>query len=884
MIGTKLAHFTITAHLGSGGMGDVYQATDSKLGRSVAIKLLPEAFIHDTERAARFEREARVLASLNHPNIAAIYGIEQSGDRKFLVMELVPGETLAERIKRGPIPVEEALGIARQISEALEAANDGEKGIIHRDLKPANLKVTPEGQVKVLDFGLAKAYEAHPAAVNLSQSPTISMAATMQGVILGTAAYMSPEQARGESDKTDRRTDIFSFGCVLYEMLTGRQAFQGKTVSDVLASVLARDPDLNLLPPNVSPRIAQLLRRTMEKDPKRRWQAVGDLRVEIEGIIAEGAFVKTGRAAQRPLWKRAIPFAGTAIAAGVIASLVTGGAIHQFEPFPPIAAVTRFAVALPEGQIFNNVGMPAISPDGTEFVYAGADQLYLRSMANMTPRPIPGTALANRPIFSPDGQSLSFYAPSEKKLKKIAISGGAAVTLCDADNLSGASWSSDGFIYFGQGRKGILRVSDSGGKPETVVAPKGIELFASPQVLPGGDALLFTLSAGEGQVVVQSLKSGDRKVLINGGRYARYVPTGHLVYALGATLLAAPFDAAKLQLTGSPVPIVEGIRSTNDGGSFSFSNNGSMIYLPEELRIGGVNLALADRNGVRTPLSLPPKNYTQPRISPNGKQLAVEIDVSNDSRDIWVYDLAGAVPMRRLTFRDGRRPIWSGDGQRIVFTSSRDGNPGLFWQPADGTGSEELLAEFEPGITPQSEFWSTDRKELIYNLPGASAGIAALSMMDHKSRPLIAAPAGDPSVSPDGRWIAYKSPESGRNEVYVQPFQVTGAKFQVTTAGGDHPLWSPDGRQLFYTTLGSARQIVAVDVQTQPTFAFQKATRLPIDGILSTGPRSYDITPDCKQFIVMLPQSATDSGKAPADQISVTLNWFEELKQRVPVR
>src|SRR5215510_2838839 len=497
-VGTRLAHYEIQALLGAGGMGEVYRARDLKLKREVAIKILPEEFSRDTDRTSRFQREAELLASLNHPNIAAIYDVEEANGSCYLVLELVEGDTLAERLCRGPLPVGEALHIAKSICEALEAAH--EKGVIHRDLKPANVKVTLDGKVKVLDFGLAKALEATPVSATMSNSPTLSLAATNVGVILGTAAYMSPEQARGRS--ADQRSDVFSFGCVLYEMLAGRQAFQGEEVSDVLASVLKTEPDLTLFPPNLNSRIRELLRRCLEKNPKARWHAIADVRVEIEAILADprGAAMdeRHDAAAPKPVWRRALPL----VVAVIVTAAITGTAVWNFKPAQPLT-VTRFPITLGEGQRFVFTSRPvlAISSDGTQIVYEADRRLYHRSMSELDARLIPGSETfmaAGNPIFSPDGRSIAFWAASDQTLKRMAVTGGAAVTICPADATYGMSWSTDGTIVFGQGAKGIMRVSANGGKPEQLVSLKPGELAYGPQLLPGGKDLLFTLAMGGG--------------------------------------------------------------------------------------------------------------------------------------------------------------------------------------------------------------------------------------------------------------------------------------------------------------------------------------------------------------------------------------------------
>jgi serine/threonine-protein kinase len=906
-IGTQLGSHEITALLGKGGMGEVYRARDLKLKREVAIKVLPEDFSHDVDRVTRFQREAEVLASLNHPNIAGLYDLEEANGSKYLVLELVEGETLADRIARGPIAVEEALNVAKQICEGLEAAH--ERGIIHRDLKPANIKSTDDGTVKVLDFGLAKIMENAPSSPTLSNSPTM-LSGTIGGMIVGTAAYMSPEQAKGRA--ADQRTDVFALGCVLYEMLTGQQAFHGEDVSEILASVLKSEPDMNLMPGKLNPRLVELLVRCLAKNRKDRWHAAGDLRIEIETIIRDPHGLKhAGRGIEhRSLWKRAIPIVASALLMALTAVVVWNVRSAQ-QPQDLI----RFPFVLPDGEVLTVRGshIITISPDGTKIVYAADQQLYLRTIAEMEARPIPGTAEGTHtPFFSPDGRWLGYFT-AERKLKKIAITGGASVTICDAGcdtgGVYGASWDSGGHIFIGEGRAGILRVSSGGGKPENVVTLKTGEIAHGPQVLPGGHTLLFTLLTGslttsgwdKAQIVVQSLDSGERKVLFEGGSDARYVPTGHIVYALGSTLLAVPFDVKNLRVNGDPVAIVEGVRRaspvTSGAAQFSFSNNGSLVYIPGE-SLGNTQriLALVDLTGARTLLNIPPGLHEHARISPNAKQLALQTSDGKESF-ISIYDLNGAAPMRRLTFGSSyKKPIWTIDSQRVVFTSAlssdpstdREGDRGLFWQPADGNGPLERLTEAEPGTGHQADVWTPDGKTLIFTVShGGTWHLSTLAMgADQKPKPLMEEWAANPSISRDGRWLAYISNESGRQNIYVQPFPPTGAKYQVSTAGGRNPLWSSDGTRLFYLQDDTAgtMQIVSVDVQTQPSFAIQKTTPLPIKGVIgSLGPRHYDISPDGKYFVVMLPKSQADAAKTPPEQINITLNWFEELKKRVPV-
>jgi Tol biopolymer transport system component/predicted Ser/Thr protein kinase len=899
MIGKSLSQYIIESSLGAGGMGEVYRARDTRLGRSVAVKVLPEMFAQNAERIARFEREAKLLAALNHGNVATLFGLEQFEGRHFLVMELVEGETLAERIARGPIAVDDVLRIAHQIAEALEAAH--EKGIVHRDLKPANVKMTPEGKVKVLDFGLAKAMETPSANPATSNSPTLSLGATNAGVILGTAAYMAPEQAKGLD--ADPRSDIFSFGCILYEMLTGRQPFKGDTVAEILASVLAREPDFSMLPPNLNPRIQVLLRRCLEKDPKKRWHAAADTRVEIDALLADprGVLVQPQRTVMlKPLWKRAMPvvfalFAGAAMA---------GGAAWYLRPAPAMRIVTRFSFALPETQQFTNMGrqLLAISPDGTHFVYVANFRLYLKSMQEMSSYAIPGIDTGQgvtNPVFSPDGRSIAFWSISDSAFKRVSVSGGAPVTICEGDNPFGMSWGQDNQLVIGQGSKGIIRVSADGGKPETIVKVNGAELAHGPQILPGGRAVLFTVAGNtsgsdlrwlKAKIVVQVIQSGERKTLIESGTDARYVPTGHIVYTLSGTLLAVPFDVKRLELTGGPVPVLEGVRPADNGttgtSQFSYSENGSLVFIPGDAA-GRLAPVLIDRNGVAKTIAIPPGPYDGPRISPNGKQLAI---ASNDGKEamISIYDLSGGASMRRLTFGGKNRfPIWSGDGQRILFQSDRENDSGLFWQRADGSGSAERVTRPEEGVQEIPDAWSPKDQifSFISNRIGSDGALWTYSIPDKKGTLFYTVSNSwqERSVfSPDGKWLAYQSQETGLMEVYVQPFPPTGARFQITRGTGaanHHPVWSPDGKEIFFV---NAMRLYSVAVQTQPSFTFANPVALPISGIQPNpgGSREFDITPDGKQFIALVPAGQTAADPRSGLQIRVVLNWFEELKQR----
>jgi serine/threonine-protein kinase len=891
-IGTQLGSHEITALLGKGGMGEVYRARDLKLKREVAIKILPEEFSRDADRVSRFQREAEVLASLNHPNIATIHDLEETDGTRYLVMELVEGETLADRIARGPIAIEEALQIAIQICEALEAAH--EKGIIHRDLKPANVKVTPDGKVKVLDFGLAKALEGAPVSATVSNSPTL-LSGTIGGMIIGTAAYMSPEQARGRA--ADQRSDIFAFGCILYEILTSRQAFHGEDVSDVLASVMKLDTDLGLLPGNMNPKLYDLLRRCLAKDRKRRWYAIGDVRVELEAIRTSPFKLEENSASApgvRPVWR----YVAYGLFAALVATLV-GGFLWNSRPSVPIS-VTRFPLVIGEGQVFTTTGywMLAISPDGTQIAYVANRKIYLKSMSENDARPIVGTDNAvgvSNPFFSPDGKYIAFWSAADHAVKKISVGGGPAITICQApEEPFGMTWSTDG-IVFNQSARGqdIMRVSANGGRPE-LIASSPETGTNSAQLLPGGEYLLFTLYS-KNQIAIQSIKSGVRKTIIETGAGARYVSSGHIIYAVGGNLLAVPFDLKRLQVTGGPVAVVEGIRRRAGPGAtaaqFSVSDNGTLVYVPGPVTLDttGFVIALIDRDGTVKPLDLSPKVYGFPRVSPDGKRIAVQ---TGGDTNIWIYDLSGTTAIRRLTFGGMNRfPIWSANGERITFQSDREGDAGIFWQRADGTGPAERLTKAEAGVAHIPDSWSPDGQTLSFTVVKGNESSIWIYSLREKKATVFAEAAGKlverSMFAPDGLWLAYQSNESSSNrqlEIFVQPFPANGTKYQVSKGDGNNysPLWSPDERDLFYS---KAAGFVSTHIVTKPTFTFGNpiSVPLPARGAGSPNPRNYDITPDGKRFLAVVnPLQAEQTPVAP--QIQVVLNWFRELQERVPVK
>ena len=888
-------------------MGEVYRARDAKLSRDVALKILPELFAFDPDRLARFRREATILASLNHPNIAAIYGFEESNGVQALVLELVDGQTIADRLELGPLPVDEALAIAGQIAVALEAAH--EHGVVHRDLKPANVKVRTDGTVKVLDFGLAKAVEASEGLVaSATTSPTItSPALTRMGVVLGTAAYMSPEQAKGRN--ADKRSDVWAFGAVLFEMLSGRRAFKGDDPLETLTSVL-RDPiDLDALPASTPPSVRRLVGRCLERDAKRRLRDIGEARIVLEDTgKPELDEPQKTHAPARPIKQLAIPLALTA----VIAAAIGGAAalyLNRHDPLPP--PVTRVAIPLPEGQTFSPAAARpaiAISHDGSRIVYAATKGLFSRLLSEDEPRVIPGTEqyeLASHPVFSPDDRHLLFFVPADRTIKRISVEGGTASTVCSADPPYGVSWSGDG-IVFGQGRRGIMRVSpDDGSPPQSLVQVKDDEEAHGPQVLPDGKHLLYTLATGpeperwnKAKIVVQTIDSGEPRTLIEGGTDARYLPTGHLVFGAEGRVVAVAFDLRELKLTGNREPLVHEVRSSGGASTgtvhFSVSDNGTLIYLPGVAAAALVSgeLALTDRKGNIERLKLPPGRYMWPRVSPDGRRAAFAIE-DGAAANIYTYELSGASNVQRQTYEGNNRfPIWAADNRRIAFQSDRGGDLGIWLTTPGGTATRLTTAAKGESHAPES--WHPKAEILMYSVTkGSDISLRTLAIPGgqpapfgdvHSSRPIGA------HFHPNGRWVVYSTDQPDSNAIYVQPYPATGNKYQLTIKGakGDiaahKPLWSRDGKELFYVP--RVLEFEVVSVTTEPEFAFGNAVAITARPFQPGGPRGrsqFDTTPDGK-FLGLLPPSEL-SGANPRrlTRINVVVNWFEELRQRVPV-
>jgi serine/threonine-protein kinase len=904
--GIRIGPYEITSPLGEGGMGIVYRARDTKLGRDVAIKALPDAFANDSDRLQRFQREAQVLASLNHPNIAQIYGLEESDQTRCIVMELVEGETLQERLKRGPIPVDEALPIAKQIAEALEAAH--EKGIIHRDLKPANIKVGFEGKVKVLDFGLAKAMESSPAATTFSNSPTLSMGATNPGVIIGTAAYMSPEQARGRN--ADHRSDIFSIGCILYEMLTGWPAFDGEDVSDVLAAVLRTEPDFAALPSNLSPQVRELLRRCLEKNPKRRWQAAGDLRIEIENVQANPVAEKIQTAVPAVMIRdvRRERVLGT-IAALAIVTLV--GTLLIWAPWRTAPAITSATPMRLNVELGTDVGLApniignsalALSSDGSVLAFVGTkngiSQIYLRRLGQLQASPLAGTSGAQSPFFSPDGQWLAFFA--DGKLKKISVTGGAAVTLADAPNQRGGSWGDDGNIVFSPNSiSGISlqRVSSAGGKVEPLTKLAEAETgHRWPQVLPGAKAVLYMAATAAGNyenanIVVQPLPSGTPKVLIRGGYHPQYVGSGHVVYIHEGTLFAAPLDLAKLEVNGQSVPAVEGVSAQPGSGAaeFAVSQADALAYLAGQSSSNDSPIFWMGRDGKTAPLRPIPSDWSNPHFSPDAQKLA--LDIFNGNLDVWVYEWLRDT-LTRLTFDPGQdqKPVWTPDGKRIAFGSDRAKGPrNLYWQRADGTGEVQRLTESSNSQLPSSFHPSgkflafietTQNSEDLMILP--IEGDETSGWKPGKPSVFLNTPASEvePMFSPDGRWIAYASNESGRYEVFVRPFPGPGGKWQISTAGGLEAAWTRTRHELLYR--GSDLRIMVVSYTVEGDSFKADKPRPWSEQPIVTRPRQrmFDLHPDGERLAIAVATGQPNEEKL--DKLTFIFNFFDELRRIAP--
>jgi eukaryotic-like serine/threonine-protein kinase len=893
-VGEQLGPYQITALLGKGGMGEVYRARDTRLQRDVALKFLPEAFASDHDRLVRFQREAQLLASLNHPHIAGIYGLEEARPSA-LVMELVDGPTLAERMAQGPIPIEDALPIARQIAEALEYAH--ENGIIHRDLKPANIKLTPDGRVKVLDFGLAKALNEESTSSAMSQSPTISLAATQAGIILGTAAYMSPEQAKGKI--VDRRADIWAFGVVVYEMLTGRSMFTGETVSETMAQVIMKDPDWSALPASTPSRLRDLLGRCLVKDPRNRLRDIGDARIAIEEMIAHpGSSAAATTRKPAMLWKSAAAF--------LVIAIVFGFALGYVYRSPASSETVRFFISAPEKMAFSTGGRPAtsvvISPDGHKLAFTAADtagkiQIWLRGIDELTSRPLSGTDGANFPFWSPDSRYIGYFA--HDKLMKVDAFGGPPQTLCDAPGARGGTWSRDGVIVFGTQNGPLGRVAAVGGTVTIFTKlAAGQTDHRFPAFLPDGRHILLAVNSGDaarGGIWVTSIDSGEMKRLLganSGGIYA----SGYLFFVREGTLLAQPFNPSTFQLSDEPFPVAEHVEYGVYFGSlaFSVSSNGVLAYGTGMSADAGVlQLTWLDRSGKQVEVVGSPGNYLGVDLAPDGKSLAAH---RHDGRlgpavgggDIWLLDWSRGTNSR-FTFdasRDNRSPLWSPDGTRIVYEANQSGKWNLYQKASTGAGNEELLLESERPITPES--WSPDGKSIVYALAaGGKTGDDLWLLPLSESRKAVPLVNGlfnqrYSQISPDGKWLAFGSDETGRFEIYVIPFPSGEGKWQISNNGGNFPRWRRDSRELFYKSVG---KVFAVEITANGSKLTPGTPKELFDAGLvplnhpGGGPyHSYAVSNDGQRFLVTQPVSPVVSDPA-ASPIAVVLNWTSAIKK-----
>ena len=895
--GTRIGPYEVLAPLGAGGMGEVYRAHDTKLDRDVALKILPESFASDRDRLMRFEREAKVLASLNHPNIAQVHDAGHSDAGAYLVMELVEGEDLAAMIRHNVERrtsnfelLEWALPIARQIADALEAAH--EQGITHRDLKPANIKVRPDGTVKVLDFGLAKAVDAGSSTPGLqgdrASSPTVtSPALTGMGVILGTVAYMAPEQARGKA--VDKRADIWAFGAVCFEMLTGRRLFGGDTVSETLAAVIKDAPALDRLPASTPPAVRQLLARCLERDPRLRLRDIGEARVLLSAPLDRPALAAPR--ARRPwlVWITA--------ALAVLLLLAIGLLIHASSR-PPVSAVMTFDIQAPRVPLrLDEYPATAISPDGTTVAFVGDDsgkrRIYLRRRDEQDAHALAGTEDGGNPEFSPDGRFLAFTTPSE--VKTVSLDGAVASLASALGNPRGMTWlDQDTIVFTSQPRSGLLIIPARGGSPKvltTVDPAKGERSHRWPVGLPGGKAVLFTVgglampdSYDDSAVDAVVVATGERRRILEGASYVRYVPGGYLVFARAGAIYAIRFDAERLQVSGTPVMVLSGVAvDTNTGAAhFAVAGDGTLVYVSGSRTANLRRLVWVDRTGATQPIDLAPAVFNDPRVSPDGTRLAVMVGPVGKS-DLWLYDF------RQTTFTrvtsDGRSatPVWSADGRTLYYSSidTQARKTTIFRRPVDGSRDAQAVASTDL----RGELGSIDRAERI-----AYVSVNAWTdFFDIVAQPLgtsgaatklVAMPSNDYSAiaSPDGQWLAYVSYESGRREVYVRGLSGRAEKWPVSTAGGEEPRWSPDGRTLYYRV---DERLEAVPVEPGPVFVAGKPVTLfrGVYNLQSESGFSYDVDPRTGRFLMI--RLADEHASDPVTGVHVILNWVSDLPRRL---
>jgi serine/threonine-protein kinase len=855
--GTLLGAYEILAPLGSGGMGEVYRARDTRLGREVAVKILFEDVASDAARRARFEREARAVAALNHPHIATLHDVGRAEGVDFLVMELVEGETLAERLKRGPLPIDQALIIAGQIADALDKAH--RKGIVHRDLKPGNVMLTSEKHpdVKLLDFGLARLRQGFGGASPAESAPTAAQPLTQDGVLLGTLPYIPPEQLEGKD--VDGRADLWALGAVLYEMLTGRRAFEGTSSAGLITAIMSQAPEsVASLAPGIPRQLEHVLERCLAKDPDERWQTASDLLRELK-------WAETSARDSRPS-SDGNPFAGRAglVAAFLtLAGLLAGFAIRNVSSPAPHRTPLRLPLSTPRMTTMVRPAI-AISRDGRRVAFVARDRIWVRDLTQLDARPVPGTEGAENPFFSPDGEWLGFF--SGGRLQKTSLKGGLPVALLtDVFLPRGASWHADDTIVFSQ-RAHLMRIAAAGGTPELLVAAE----LASPQVLPGGGTLLYTLvENGTHKLVVRSLPAGDPHVLMEGAKGGRVLPTGHLVYFQSGTLYAARFDTRKLTLEGSSIPVVNDVRASRFSAHYDVSDNGTLLYWRGAA--GARRFVWVDREGREEPLDLPPGDYNVVNLSPDGARFAFD-----DDSDVWVYDLSTAT-VGRFTFENSldTDPVWSHDGARIFFSSERDGTRNVYWRPSDGSGEVTRLTksasmQWPESVTPDGEVLFIDE------LGEETMNILQMNWRtESEPRPFLRTAGYErlPEASPDGRFVVYETLDASEREIYARTYPDGEGPWQVSNAGGRSPRWSPDGREIFYLEDGA---LIAVAVEREPSFRIL-GRRTLFEGLYADHTHSYDVSPDGKRFLMVKEEEAsTGSG------LVVVQDWFEELKRLVP--
>jgi len=898
--GTRLGPYSILSPLGAGGFGDVYKARDTRLDRTVAIKILRADVATNPQRQERFRREARAISSLTHPHICTLHDVGQQDGVDFLVMEYLGGETLAHRLLRGALSIEEVLRIAIQLADALNEAHRA--GLTHRDLKPANVMLTASG-AKVLDFGLAKWRDTDSDA-GFSAVVTAHATVTQVGALVGTVQYMAPEQLEGKD--ADARTDIFALGAVMYEMTTAKKAFTGDSQAGLIAAILdATPPAISTLQPLTPPALDHVVTTCLAKDPDQRWQTAGDLKRNLKWISDIGLHV--GRAVPTPVRpKRSQHLA--AIALGLLVGATTAGIVASRVPRPSVSTprpIVYSVVPFPPGKSVQEIGVPivmAISPDGMRLVFSagngGQSQLYVRGLDQRTATPIPGTENASDPFFSPDGQWVGFetnVSDTHSVLKKVPLGSGAApTTVCDLTGpVYGASWGPDNMIVFNAGNAaGLSRVSAAGGTPEVLTIPdrgRREKTHRWPDILPDGKTVIFTVgtadiaSYDEARIEVLSLETGTRRTLIDRGTFARYVPTGHLTYARAGALFAVPFDPGRSVTAGTPVQILDDVATEPEigGAHVAFSKAGSLVYVagqPRRFFSNEGTLMWVNRQGEARRVTDRSYPFFSPRLSPDGHRLAVGVGRSND--EIWI-DTFERDAMSRLVFGwNNGSPVWTADGTRLVFASERTGVFNIFWQPADGSGPAERVLTSAHNQWPYS--CSPDGKMLAFvdSDPVTREDIWTVPLEgDRKPRPFLREPFSEtrPSFSPDGRWLAYESDESGRSEIYVRPYPGPGGKWQISNDGGSSPVWARNGNELFYSNADGKLRVVKVTLGA----SFTATKPQPLDQIVASDARwsNYDVSPDGERFVVV-----SEVPEAPKTQINLVLNWFTELQQRVPTR